>query len=87
MNAQTRMNRKNTPGPVRPMLSRKVAPATAVIEPRLVQPKNLTNCAAKNTSAIYSPSVLMAWAMASMTSRSVRIVPTRRPYTMPTIVK
>ena len=28
------------------------APATAVIEPRWVQPKNFTNCAAKNTSAI-----------------------------------
>ena len=65
MKPQIRMKKKNRDGPVMPMLSRNVAPVTAVTAPRFVQEKNLTNCAAKNTRTIYKPSVLIASAIAA----------------------
>ena len=56
-----------------------VAPATANTCPKLVQLKKATNCAAKNTSTMYKPIEDIDFAIASITSLSVFIVPVTLP--------
>ena len=47
--AHIKINKMKTAGPVKPISCKKVAPLIAKILPKLVQPKNATNCAAKKT--------------------------------------
>ena len=62
------------------------APLTAMMRPRFVQLKYATNCAAKNTSTRYVPSVPIVLPMPFITSVSLRNVPAPAPYATPTAV-
>ncbi len=73
------MKGRKTSGPVNSQDSSKAAPSTAQIVPRLDHLKKATNWAAKKTRTMYSPIELIALAIPSITSRSVRIEPVTRP--------